>query len=68
VHLSDGKTRPLVLSERELQGRKDKLARFLGEIRAGRFPAKVSAFTCPNCPAFFICGETPDGPLEKKFA
>lgn len=55
------------LSDRELKGRKDKLAKFLGDIRAGRFPAEVSSRTCPNCPAFFICGQTPDGPLQKKF-
>jgi hypothetical protein len=68
VHLSDGETHVLALSDRELKGRKDKLAKFLGDIRAGRFPAEVSSRTCPNCPAFFICGQTPDGPLQKKFA
>ena len=68
VHLSDGGVLELSLSDRELKGRKDKLAKFLGDIRAGRFPAEVSSRTCPNCPAFFICGQTPDGPLQKKFA
>ena len=68
VHLSDGETHALALSDRELKGRKDKLAKFLGHIRAGRFPAEVSSRTCPNCPAFFICGQTPNGPLRKKFA
>ncbi|WP_031268165.1 MULTISPECIES: UvrD-helicase domain-containing protein [unclassified Labrenzia] len=68
VHLSDGETYDLSLSERELTGRKEKLAKFLGDIRRGRFPAKVSSRTCPNCPAFFICGPVPGGPLKKKFA
>jgi superfamily I DNA/RNA helicase len=68
VHLSDGDTHDISLSERELAGRKEKLAKFLGDIRGGRFPAKVSSRTCPNCPAFFICGPVPDGPLKKKFA
>ena len=68
VHLSDGEAHLLSLSDRELKGRKDKLAKFLGDIRAGRFPAEVSSRTCPNCPAFFICGPTPDGRLQKKFA
>ncbi|WP_018240832.1 UvrD-helicase domain-containing protein [Ensifer sp. BR816] len=68
VHLSDSEARPLSLSDRELSGRRDKLAKFLGEIRAGRFPAAVSSFTCPNCPAFFICGSAPEGSLKKKFA
>jgi hypothetical protein len=68
VHLSDAEARPLTLSDRELKGRQDKLVNFLGDIRAGRFPAEVSSRTCPNCPAFFVCGPTPDGPLQKKFA
>jgi superfamily I DNA/RNA helicase len=68
VHLSDGEVHLLSLSDRELKGRKDKIAKFLGDIRAGRFPAEISSRTCPNCPAFFICGLTPDGPLQKKFA
>jgi superfamily I DNA/RNA helicase len=68
VHLADGESHALALSDRELEGRKDKLAKFLGDIRAGRFPAEVSSRTCPKCPAFFICGQTPDGPLQKKFA
>ncbi|PWJ88184.1 PD-(D/E)XK nuclease superfamily protein [Mesorhizobium loti] len=68
VHLSDGEASELSLSDRELKGRTDKLSKFLGDIRAGRFPAEVSSRTCPNCPAFFICGPTPDGPLQKKFA
>lgn len=68
VHLSDGEARRLALSDRELKGRRDKLAKFLADIRAGRFPAEVSSRTCPNCPAFFICGPTPDGPLQKNFA
>ena len=68
IHLSDGVASALALSDRELKGRKDKLAKFLGDIRAGQFPAEISSRTCPNCPAFFICGPTPDGPLQKKFA
>ncbi|TKD47292.1 MAG: ImmA/IrrE family metallo-endopeptidase [Mesorhizobium sp.] len=68
VHLSDGEASELSLSDRELKGRTDKLSKFLGDIRTGRFPAEISSRTCPNCPAFFICGPTPDGPLQKKFA
>lgn len=68
VHLSDGEASELSLSDRELKGRTDKLSKFLGDIRAGRFPAEISSRTCPNCPAFFICGPTPDGSLQKKFA
>lgn len=66
VHLSDAETHPLNLSERQLTSRKDKLEKFLADIRAGRFPTDISPRTCPNCPAFFICGPTPEGPLQKK--
>lgn len=68
VYLSDEQTHPLSLSERELKGRKEKLTSFMGKIRSGQFEAEASSRTCPNCPAFFICGPTPDGPLRKKFA
>jgi hypothetical protein len=67
VHLADGEVRALSLSDRDLKGRKEKLARFLGDIRAGRFPADASSRTCPGCPAFFICGPTPEGALQKNF-
>lgn len=68
VHLSDGAARPLPLSPKELQNRREKLAGFLQDIRLGRFPAEVSPRTCPNCPAFFICGPKPAGALRRKFA
>lgn len=67
VHLSDQKVRPLKLTPLVLGRRKEKLGVFLGDIRAGRFPAKASTFSCPGCPAFFICGEAPAGILQKKF-
>lgn len=67
VHLADQAARPLTLSPRELQNRRDKLAGFLADIRLGRFPANPSARTCPGCPAFFVCGPTPAGALSKKF-
>ena len=53
VHLSDQTVRPLTLSPKKLQTRRDKLVDFLEEIRLGRFPAAPSPRTCPGCPAFF---------------
>ena len=67
VHLSDQTIRPLDLTAKKLQNRQEKLAGFLGRIRAGNFPADPSARTCPGCPAFFICGPTPTGTLRKNF-
>ncbi|WP_207485445.1 UvrD-helicase domain-containing protein [Arenibaculum pallidiluteum] len=68
VHLSDEKAVAIVLSHRDLQNRREKLAGFLRDIHRGKFPAKLSSRTCPGCPAFFICGPTPEGSLRKKFA
>lgn len=67
VHLADQAVRPLTLSSKELRHRRGKLADFLQNIRLGRFPADPSAYTCPGCPAFFVCGPTPIGALPKKF-
>ena len=67
VHLSDEMATPLNLTAKKLQNRREKLAEFLAAIRQGQFPANPSAYACPGCPAFFICGPTPDGALPKKF-
>lgn len=67
VYLADGQATPLTLSARELGNREQKLTKMLGEIRAGRFGASKSEFTCPGCPAFFICGATPAGVIAKTF-
>lgn len=67
VHLADGEATPLTLSARELDNREKKLKEMLVGIRAGRFRATRSEFTCPGCPAFFICGETPPGTIVKSF-
>ncbi|MFP2959187.1 UvrD-helicase domain-containing protein [Myxococcus sp. 1LA] len=67
VHLSDESSHPLSLPTKELQRGQDKLARFLQQIRQGYFPAEPSVRTCPGCPAFFVCGPTPDGVFSRKF-
>jgi superfamily I DNA/RNA helicase len=67
VSLSDQTAYTLSLSPQKVKHRQEKLASFLGDIRLGRFPASPSIRTCPGCPSFFICGETPRGLLTKKF-
>jgi len=67
VHLADETATPVTLTPRKLDNRREKLAEFLAAIRQGRFPANPSAYVCPGCPAFFICGPTPSGALPKKF-
>lgn len=67
VYLSDQQVLPVTLSAKKLEGRRKKLAGFLASIRAGDFSPERSSYTCPNCPAFFVCGPLPEGDLEKKF-
>ena len=67
VHLSDQEVRPIELKGRKLEFRREKLGRFLGDIRRGHFPPEISPRTCPGCPNFFVCGPTPDGVLRRKF-
>jgi hypothetical protein len=67
VYLSDEKAEPLVMSPRKLETRRQKLDNFFKEIRLGKFPTNPSPRVCPRCPAFFLCGPTPNGVLQKKF-
>ena len=67
VHLADAEAKPLVLSAKELSNRQVKLGNILRDIREGNFRAKASDVTCPNCPAFFVCGAVPPGALIKNF-
>lgn len=67
VHLSDNGETPLRLSPDQLNGRRAKVESAMADIAAGRFPMNESPFTCPRCPAFFICGPVVDGGMEKKF-
>jgi len=67
VHLADEAIHPIQMKPKSLESRRGKIVGFLAEIRAGQFPANPSAWTCPGCPAFFICGPTPPGTLQKKF-
>lgn len=67
VYLADAEAKQLVLTPKELTNRHVKLGGILGDIRAGNFRAQASDMTCPNCPAFFVCGAVPRGTLLKSF-
>jgi UvrD-like helicase C-terminal domain/PD-(D/E)XK nuclease superfamily len=67
LYLSDQKVDSISISKTKLQTRQKKLGDFLNHIRLGHFATNPSAHTCPGCPAFFICGPTPTGTLQKKF-
>ena len=65
VHLADQTITEPLLSDKELKNRQDKLSGVLQGIRSGQFPTESSRFSCPACPAFFICGPVPEGKLNK---
>lgn len=67
VYLADADTKPLDLSAKELSNRQVKLGDILRNIKGGIFRAETSDMTCPNCPAFFVCGAVPPGTLSKNF-
>jgi superfamily I DNA/RNA helicase len=67
VYLSDEKAESLSMSATKLENRREKLDNFLKDIRLGQFPANPSSRNCPGCPAFFVCGPTPQGVLQKQF-
>jgi hypothetical protein len=67
VYLSDGAVHPVVFTSKQLEGGGSKLAASFETIRNGVFRAEPSPRVCPACPAFFVCGPTPPGPLHKKF-
>ena len=69
VYLADEDSGAAVveLSERKLASGRQALAETLANIRGGRFPAEPSERTCPGCPAFFVCGPTPAGSLQRNF-
>lgn len=67
VYLADAETKLLAMSAKELGNREVKLIDIFRDIRSGNFRAEASDMTCPNCPAFFVCGAVPPGTLSKNF-
>lgn len=67
MYLADETPQRFKLDLRKATVRHEKLETLLGSIRAGRFPANPSEHRCPKCPAFFVCGPTPKGTLNKNF-
>ena len=68
LHLADENAQPCTLSEAQLRGQHEQLLTHVRGIRSGEFPPNPAQRHCPGCPALFVCGELPEGDLEKKFA
>ena len=67
IYLADGEIKQLSLTSKQLTNGHGKLLEILTDIRSGQFPAERTEYTCPGCPAFFVCGPLPDGTLHKAF-
>ncbi|MRX07144.1 AAA family ATPase [Pseudoduganella sp. FT25W] len=67
VYLADSESKPVTLTPQVLKNRQAKLGDIFRGIRDGEFKTTVSDTTCPNCPAFFVCGAVPPGTLSKNF-
>jgi superfamily I DNA/RNA helicase len=63
VYLADKSSIALALKSGEIDTRRRHMESHLQAIRAGAFPANPSPFSCPSCPALFICGPVPSGSL-----
>lgn len=61
AYLTTETIQPMEISSRKLESRREKLRSFLQAMRAGQFPAKPEARSCPRCPSFFLCGDLPGG-------
>lgn len=66
TYLTSETTQPMEITERKLKARREKVQEFIRRVRAGDFPVKEEARTCPRCPSFFICGELPAGAITIK--
>jgi hypothetical protein len=64
VHLSDDAITPITMSSTMLSNRRKSIDKMGMDVQAGKFPLEQSR-TCPRCPAFFICGPLPSGPVKK---
>lgn len=64
VYLADMQAQQISLTLKKMDNRKDAIGSHLQAIRGGQFPTKASSFTCPSCPALFVCGPVPSGQLE----
>lgn len=64
LHLTDEIMEEVTLKPAKLKSGQNEADKMLAGIRAGAFPPKLDAVSCPRCPHFFICPSAPRGPLD----
>lgn len=67
VYLGDAAISPVTMTAKVLGNRRASIEQMAEAVRDGVFPPKETP-TCPQCPAFFICGCLPAGPLTTIFS
>lgn len=67
VFLADSSIRTVAMSDKDLEKGQEKVESIIADIRAGSFQVDTSPRTCSGCPAFFVCGRTPEGEIFKNF-
>jgi superfamily I DNA/RNA helicase/Zn-dependent peptidase ImmA (M78 family) len=67
VSLADGHTTLATLTDKQLSNGRAKINAAIQQLRVGDFAPSRSAYICPSCPAFFVCGKLPPGRLKKVF-
>ncbi|MEM7583352.1 MAG: ATP-dependent helicase [Acidobacteriota bacterium] len=66
LHLTDRRRTVVNMSLQKVYSRVDKSQQQLADLRAGKFPPRPEANTCPRCPYFFVCPTVPAGSLSLK--
>ena len=66
VHLGDGTVTEVSCRPRLGNPPRSQHSRCFRRSLPAAFPETSPPMTCPRCPAFFICGPVPAGPLTKK--
>ncbi|UJR83678.1 Hypothetical protein I5071_57470 [Sandaracinus amylolyticus] len=64
VHLTDDKRQPIELPAKTIDRAATDSTAALAAIRAGDLPPASDAYSCPQCPHFFICPTVPPGKLS----
>ena len=66
VYLADQQSETIRLTAKKIGNRHTTISEHLNAIRNGLFPARSSSFSCPQCPALFVCGPVPSGKLQSQ--
>uniref|UniRef100_UPI00402BDF8D UvrD-helicase domain-containing protein n=1 Tax=Methylomonas sp. SPW-1 TaxID=3438877 RepID=UPI00402BDF8D len=64
VYLADQQSETIGFTAKKIGNRHTTIGEHLKAIRNGHFPARSSSFSCPQCPALFVCGPVPLGKLQ----